>query len=393
MHARRAMLIGGASAGTLALAALGYRAWDRGVWSAGKGLAFAPWQDWEGTAADGVKRPIRAAVLAANPHDTQPWLFEVGDNVIRVFADRARNLGTFDPFRREMHLGIGAAIENLAVAASASGWTAEVTPVDGQLTLSPPDVPIQAAEIKLAAVPVSRHALLPAIPLRHTNRGAYRADQPVSREQQRRFLDLVASESVRIVFIEDTSARRELGALIVEATAEIIADQQMSVDSARWFRTGRRDIGEHRDGVTADTSGLSSLMVAAAKILPELSAESADKYWLSMTRETHVATAPLLGILLVRDRFDMRSAIDAGRAWQRLHLAATLANIAAQPLNQPVEWMDRCAMLGKVDSFAPAIAKHASMPGWEPTFVFRLGTAERAASASPRRPLSAVLRV
>jgi hypothetical protein len=36
MHARPAMLIGGASAGTFALAALGYRGCDRGDWSAGK---------------------------------------------------------------------------------------------------------------------------------------------------------------------------------------------------------------------------------------------------------------------------------------------------------------------------------------------------------------------
>ena len=392
MQGRRAILTGGASAGALALAALGYRAWDRGVWSAGKGMAYAPWQDWEGTDADGIKRPLRAAILAANPHDTQPWLFSVGDNAIAVFADRARNLGTFDPFRREMHLGIGAAIENLVLAACVSGWTAEVTPVDGKLALSPPDTPIPVAQISLTSVSASCHALVRAIPIRHTNRGAYRVDQAVARPQLSRFAELVASDSTRVVFVEDPQARRELGAVIIEATDRIVSDQQMSADSARWFRTGRRDIAAHADGVTADTSGLSPFMTAAAKILPELSAQAADTYWLSMTRDMHVATAPLLGILLVRDRLDMRSAIDAGRAWQRLHLAATLAGIAAQPLNQPVEWMDRCAMLGKPDSFGPTLAKFANAPGWEPTFVFRLGTAERPANVSPRRALAEVLK-
>jgi len=52
-------------------------------------------------------------------------------------------------------------------------------------------------------------------------------------------------------------------------------------------------------------------------------------------------------MLLVRDRLDMRTAIQAGRAWQRLHLAATANGLAAQPLNQPVEWIDRAAMLGR----------------------------------------------
>jgi hypothetical protein len=57
--------------------------------------------------------------------------------VIRVFADRARNLGAFDPFRREIHLGLGAAIENIVLAAQAFGLAAGVAPVEGKLSLSP----------------------------------------------------------------------------------------------------------------------------------------------------------------------------------------------------------------------------------------------------------------
>ena len=134
MSTRRSFLIGGAGLATSALAALGYRAWDRGVWAVGNGSSYAPWSDWEGRAADGIKRPLRAAVLAANPHDTQPWLLAVRRRVT-LFADRARNLGTFDPFRREMHLGLGAVIENLVIAT-------EVRPTEGRLELSLTDRPL-----------------------------------------------------------------------------------------------------------------------------------------------------------------------------------------------------------------------------------------------------------
>jgi hypothetical protein len=96
-------------------------------------------------------------------------------------------------------------------------------------------------------------------------------------------------------------------------------------------------------------------------------------------------------VLFVRDRLDMASAIKAGRAWQRLHLAVTAAGLAAQPLNQPVECIDRDAMLGRADSFTSALAKFGQSSGWQPTFVFRLGVAERAAPPSPRRSLDAVL--
>ena len=392
MQTRRRLLASGAGVAALALGGLGFRAWDRGVWSGGDGPAYAPWKDWQGNIIDGLKRPLRAAILASNPHDTQPWLFQIGDNAITLFADRARNLGAFDPFRREMHLGLGAAVENLVLAARAYGFAAKVAPTASTLSLSPDDTPASAAHIALTSTQAAHDALFEAIPRRHTNRGPYRADQTIPAEILRRFADLATDDTVRIVFVQDKNARSELGALIVEATVRIIGDPQMSADSARWFRTGRRDIAANRDGITVDTAGLSPIVIAASKILPDLDAVSADRYWLSMTRETHVPTAPVLGMLLVRDRLDAPSALQAGRAWQRLHLAATAEGLAAQPLNQPVECIDRDAMLGRADSFGSALAKFGDAPGWEPTFVFRLGVAERAAKPSPRRPIEELLR-
>ena len=207
-----------------------------------------------------------------------------------------------------------------------------------------------------------------------------------------RISESVTTQVRHLDFVEAAHARGELAALIVESTERIISDSQMSADSARRFRTGRRDIEAHHDGVTVDTAGLLPLMTVTAKLLPDMDAKSADRYWLSMTRDTQLATAPLLGVTLVRDRLDMHLAMEAGRAWQRLHLGATAEGLAAQPLNQPVECIDRSAMGGKNDSFGPAIVKLAATPGWEPTFVFRLGVAERPASQSPRRALSEVLR-
>jgi nitroreductase len=392
MQTRRIFLAGATAIAACALGGLGYRAWDRGVWSGGEGPAYAPWSDWQGTDADGITRPLRAAILAANPHDTQPWAFDVKANTIALFADRARNLGSFDPFRREMHIGLGAALENLVLAARAFGFAATVEPTGGTLSLTPDDTPVPVAHVVLAPAPATPDALFHAIPDRHTNRGRYRADQSIAAESLRRFTDLVTNDRMRVVFIEDKHVRADLGAIIVEATSRIIGDAQMSADSARWFRTGRRDIAAHRDGVTVDTAGTSAFVTAASKFLPDLDAASADRYWLSMTRDTQVPSAPVLGLILVRDRLDMRSAIDAGRAWQRLHLAATAAGLAAQPLNQPIECIDRNAMLGRADSYGPAIAGLTKTPGWESIFMFRLGVAEHAAGPSPRRALHEVLR-
>lgn len=391
MGTRRNVLLGAGGVAGLGLIGLGYRGWQRGVWSAGEGVAFAPWADWRGSPTDGIKRPLRAAILAANPHDTQPWLFALRDNAITVYADRSRNLGSFDPFRREMHLGLGAAVENLVIAARAFGWNAAVTPAEGRLTPAPDNTPILAASVTLGLSVPAEDSLFAAIPRRHTNRGPYRDERP-DRAILSRLQAAAENDEVRIVLLEDPAARADLAALILQATDRIIADPQMSADSARWFRTGAQEIARKRDGVTVDTAGLSPLMTAVAKLMSDLDAASADRYWRTMTEETQLATAPLLGLLLVRDRLDMAGAIAAGRAWQRLHLAVTVEGLAAQPLNQPVEMVDRDAALGRPDSFDTALAKLAGAPGWEPTFVFRLGFAARPAGPSPRRGVAEVLR-
>ncbi len=388
MPSRRVVLAGGTG---LALAALGYRAWDRGVIAGASGPAYSPWDDWHGSDTDGNDRPLRAAILAASPHDTQPWLFAISGSEIAVYADRARHLGTFDPFRREMHLGLGCAIENLVCAARAFGIDTTVQPANGRLDLSPPLQPAMAARIALGTGQPARDVLFDAIPKRHTNRGPYR-DEPPLPDRLQRFTDVVSGENVRIVFVSDGGARRELGAIIVKATERIIADPEMSMDSFRWIRTGRREVLANRDGVTIDASGTSRPLTIAGKMLPDLGAATTDQIWLKSTREVHTATAPVFGLILVQDRLDMAQAIAAGRAWQRLHLAITAEGLAAQPLNQPVEMVDRNAMLGRDNEFGRALATMARTEGWEPTFVFRLGHATHEAPRSPRRPLRDVVK-
>ena len=387
MGTTRRVLIGGA--GAALLGALGYRAWDRGVFEVGQGPAYRPWGEWRGNAGEGPGQALHAAILAANPHDTQPWLFAAHGASISVLADRARNLGSFDPFRREMHLGVGCAIENLMRAAAVNGYAMNVIVSGGTLEPSPDTKPVRAAHMWLDAAPAMRDELFEAIPRRHTNRGPYH-ERPVSLSTLHRLADLVADPEVRVAFIVDEGAREDLGALIVEATRDIIADPQMSADSARWFRTGKHAVDAHRDGIGVDTAGLTPWMAAAAKILPDQDAAAADRYWLDMTRDVQTR-APVFGMILVRDRLEMGSAIGAGRAWQRLHLAATAMGLAAQPLNQPVERVDRNAQQGRSDVYAKALVKLAQAPEWEATFVFRMGYAKTQAPASPRRPLHAVM--
>ncbi len=94
---RRSFLKG---AGVVTIAVVGggvWRAYDQGVLSVGEGPAYQPWKDWRSVANDSPLALVRAAILAASPHNTQPWLFKITNSSIELYMDTKRNVGALDP--------------------------------------------------------------------------------------------------------------------------------------------------------------------------------------------------------------------------------------------------------------------------------------------------------
>ena len=111
----------------------------------------------------------------------------------------------------------------------------------------------------------------------------------------------------------------------------------MIADSDRWFRASSREIDAHRDGPTLDAAGLSTLTLIFAHLFSVSAEASQARLARTDPRYHNSPTAPVAGLIAVRDRYDRPGAIAAGRAWQRLHLDATLArhgDAAAQPADR-----------------------------------------------------------
>ena len=355
--------------------------------------AYAPWEEWQDPARRGTPLAlVAAAVLAANPHDSQPWRFAPRDDAIEVFADTGRHLGAMDPFLREMHIGLGCALELTTLAAAANGFAATIEPVPGGLdALTDRRGLVHAATVRLrrdsAAIP-SR--LSRAIPLRHTNRYPYDRAAGLPRGWRDGLAGLATDPAARLLLFDDGAARGAWDSAVNDATATLVADTPMIADSDRWLRRTPAQIETFRSGPTLRTAGLSAMTLWLAERLP-LSADAEHKAWVAHTRDDQVATAALTGFILVRDPHDRVDALAAGRLWQRLHLDAVAAGVAMQPLNQPVEMVDRERQLGGGDAWARRMSGFAGMDGWRPTFAFRAGIARQTAPPSPRRALADVL--
>jgi len=390
---RRAWLT---TAGTvIVVAAAGgvWRAHRQGVFEVGEGPAYEPWKDWRTDAREGSLALVRAALLASNPHNTQPWLFKLTPAKVELHADSARNLGSFDPYLREMHIGLGCAVENMLLAAAANGYRAQAVVVPGSLASMPSaSAPVLAARIDLAPGRPEANSLYEAIAWRHTDRGPYRSDRALAPEALTSLVRMADGDSeLKLHLYTSPEDKLKFGAAVVQATEAIIADATMVQDSERWFRHRWDDVQHMRDGITLDAAGLPAALTALAKMMPPPSAQTNHRYWLDATRDVHVKTAQLFGLIAVRDRYDREQTLRAGRLWQRMHLWATTQGIAMQPLNQPVEMVDRERQLGKPAQADRTLAQFTADEAWKPTFAFRAGYPTRQAPASPRRAVQQVL--
>jgi nitroreductase len=201
MRRRGFLQFAGAATVVVAAGAV-WRAHDRGVFASGEGPAYEPWKHWRTDQPAGPLALVRAAILAANPHNTQPWLFRVSPSRIDVFANTRRNIGAIDPYLREMHTGVGCALENLMLAAAANGFAAQVALAPNPANTS------HAARIELAPAPVQESDLYRAIPHRHTNRGPYRPDAVVTPATQLALQALAGADPELKVFWFSSAAER-----------------------------------------------------------------------------------------------------------------------------------------------------------------------------------------
>ena len=375
-----------AGSGTLVLVGGGavWRAADQGVLGTGQGPAYKPWDDWR-AACEGPLDLVRAAILAANPHNSQPWLFQVSPSQINLFADHRRNLASVDPFLREMHLGLGCALENLLVAAAPNGYTTQITllPVASDETL--------VARIDLARGVPTGSDFYQAIANRHTNRYPYDTGRPLTGATLGALSALGNDTEVAVFWFAGAAARQHVGELLVEATRAFVADTaQENVDDS-WYRTTWQDLQQHRDGITIDAAGLPDWERALAKMLPPASQAQQHATFLQNTA-TQVATAGAFGLLAVRDVQDRAQQLRAGRLWERMQLWATREGLAMQPLNQVVERAAREVVLGTTPYFGAALATLVGNPTWQALLAFRVGYSTHDGLRSPRRSVDEVVK-
>ena len=307
--------------------------------------ADAPLQAWvlprevSGAPADVARALIGAAILAPSHWNAQPWRFESEQRVIRLLIDPSRVLPVLDPDQRNLHLSLGAALENLLIAARAYGYQPSVTylPHGGSGGV--------VAEVTWTTGDAPRdRALFAAITDRRTTRHEY--DGRGIYMQNRAQLSAQIPDDLRLHWIDDRDRMREVAGLAHDVVRERVQDHDVERERCAWTRFGDDAARRRADGIAVDDLELSGLAHWLAwryfnprSMFLRFGAMAAAKQARSQVR-----SAGALALLTV-PRAGPAAWLAAGQAYQRFALKATSLGIAHQPISEPLEVDDARAEL------------------------------------------------
>jgi len=340
-----------------------------------KGHTMGSMADYEAAVADLRRRPttatetrdlIRCATLAANGHNTQPWLFRPDSNGIRILPDFDRRTPVVDPDDHHVFVSLGCAAENLAIAAGAAGRAGEISfdPAgDGELL------------VRLGRANGGEQALFDAIPQRQSTRANY--DGSMLSPSELRLLRAAATiPGVDLVLVTERPEMDQLRDLILAGNTAQIGDPAFVAELKQWLRFSPNAALHTGDGLFSAASGNPAL--------PEWLGPWLFDRVFTVKAETEryakqIATSAGIAVFAGAEA-EPAHWVQVGRACQRFALQATALGLKCAFLNQPVE----------VPGLRADLASLVGMPGRRPDIVMRFGRGA-ALPFSARRPLEAVM--
>lgn len=310
---------------------------------------------------------LRYAVLAPSGHNTQPWKFRIIEEGVEVYADYTRRLPQVDPADRELLMSVGAAIENLRIAAAHFGF--ESTVLHRRTVCETPPVALVALR-ETCDTNVALRRLFSSITRRRTNRQPFDA-RPIDPLSLALLCDLVDAHptSLQLLLPRDTS---RIASLVGEADRLQMQNRALREELADWIRPSR---SQSSDGIYAEALGIPEVFSSAsAAVLRRLDVGNIQ----ARRDEALIGSASLLAVVNGED--DQVSLVEAGQLLERLLLTVTAAGLQYSFMNQCVEVAALRHALGEII--------RAPQP---PQLLLRIGYAPAIPEAMPRRDLAEVL--
>ena len=382
MISRRAILkTAGASA-----VLLGAGAGGAAIYAHGPGLAKAraPWSEAGKSFGDPRIDALAYAILAPNPHNRQPWLFElVGEDQINVRIDLDKRLPATDPYDRQITIGFGCMLELLSMAAAERGYRAEIVPFpDGA-----PQPRLSSARIaQVTFLPdsnVRKDPLFESVLLRRSTKEPYDTSKSVDADA----LNHVLAAKTGALSIGGTTDPGQVKELIDLAWLGFMIEyetDQTRKESIDLMRIGNRAVVKDPDGI--DMGGVQMGLFKMTGIVSHegLNTKGSQAYNIGIDMYREIIHSAMGFAWVTASENTRLSQIEAGRNWVRMNLAAQQIGLCIHPLSQILQEFPEMA--------EPYRAVHTKL-GAETGVVHMLGRLgyTKFPAASPRWPVESKL--
>ena len=345
-------------------------------------------------AQDAHRFILESAIRAPSADNRHHVRFKLDQNSIRVTSTEVTPLPPGGYKRALALMSLGALVENVTIAASRFG-------IQAHTELYPdPNQPDWVLQIDLQPAQADVDPLWQSIPLRHTNRRVF-FHGPEMSSSEREQLDVAAQTfaACQLVWLDDPSSRNHALRLMRQAETERFRTRRLHDElfSAIRFEAGWREACP--EGLPPGALGVEPLLRPVFALLRHWSvmrmANLLGAHYLLGWRACDLPCrlAPHLGLLAVKNT-DNQSVIDAGRAFQRVWLAATSQGRVLQPMPASAIF----ALEGASGEGVPMNTRSALANGWRssvgaavPLMLFRMGFAKPLPVVAGRREVAAYM--
>ncbi len=276
-----------------------------------------------------VTELLRWASLAPSSRNTQPWIVRVtapGRAVLGL--DPARRLTALDPDDTESLIGLGAFVENFAIAACVRGLRVEARARESLAN------PLEVVDLAWQAAPPTEYEL-DRLTERRTLRTGY-SSQPL-RPTDLSTLIAPLEGHVRVV-----DPRSNEGQWVrdgaVEATRLQSERRQTQMEIASWLRWRDDDARRRRDGLTPECMEIEGLSNWWARNTYSRTTALTPGYARRTVESVRRRASQCGAWLVVTGKDDsVASRLETGRRFERMALLLRGLGLAAHPMTQLLE--------------------------------------------------------
>lgn len=277
---------------------------------------------------EAFEQMVYYATKAPSGHNSQPWKFDIKEDIIEILPDFTNSLPIVDPFHRELYISLGCATENLCVVAPMFGYKVhwEIVKLSGEHYFI-------AVHIDRDHEKRKTRLMADMIEKRQTNRSIY-SNEIIDEELIKELTDLPKEYNVQAYFFrKDEIEFSIIKEYILKGNKIQLNDSKFKKELLSWIRFNKYQAKRAKDGLSY--KALKTLQ------MPEIIGKFIVKIFLSPKRQNASDSLKIDSsshiIVFTTKENTVHDWIRLGITLERFLLKLARLNIASSYLNSPCE--------------------------------------------------------